>query len=633
MLDDEGQHGDSRNFEAVADALKNQEKTQQCLQVMGLVKQFGEKRAVDGTSLTMYNGQIFALLGHNGAGKTTTISMLTGLLEPTDGFATVEGLDIFNNMQDFRKHLGVCPQHDVLFEYLTPAEHLRLFSSFKGTQPTKIQEQVKTMLEDIELVTVKDQLAKNLSGGQKRKLSVAIAMIGDSKIVMLDEPTSGMDTSARRRLWEMLKRNKQGRIIILTTHYMDEADILGDRIAIMAEGKVVCTGSSLFLKNRFGVGYNLVIAKNSRDPAPEIDKFVTSKIDNVKKLQEVSSEITYQLPSSSSKQFKDFFQEFDQSLAQLGIRSYGVGITTLEEVFLKIGHGESIEDTGLAPKGNHLETIQGSPAVAAEDSPSNDVEDYSIANNKDSGSFLRQFRAILRKKILMQVRDRKTLAIDTIFPVLLILVGLALSTISFFKNGQVREMTPSLYTNELEMIYNSNSALIGGDGIKNFMENNFRAVNSSSISLMKSIAIEKKAKVFEEAGQLDRAIFESVYEEGHQPYFGQFYVQSLNERTRPPLFPSYRGILLVNATSQEIPAAFGGLAHVAFLRHFLNIGKDSAFDVKFAVRPFPISQALESLNKTIAGSNCAILMTIAWMMISDSLLQSVIKERQKNIKH
>lgn len=100
-----------------------------------------------------------------------------------------------------------------------------------------------------------------LSGGQRRKLSVAIALIGDAKIIMLDEPTSGMDTSTRRRFWEMVKQYKENRIIILTTHYMDEADILGDRICIMAEGSVQCCGSSLFLKNRFGVGYNLVLAK------------------------------------------------------------------------------------------------------------------------------------------------------------------------------------------------------------------------------------------------------------------------------------------------------------------------------------------------------------------------------------
>lgn len=134
------------------------------------------------------------------------------------------------------------------------------------------------MLEEIDLTDVKHLLSRKLSGGQKRKLSVAIAMIGNSKIILLDEPTSGMDTAARRRLLEMLKKNKQGRIVILTTHYMDEADILGDRIAIMAEGDVQCTGSSLFLKNRYGVGYNLVISKKDRKDAPHIDKFVLGNI-------------------------------------------------------------------------------------------------------------------------------------------------------------------------------------------------------------------------------------------------------------------------------------------------------------------------------------------------------------------
>jgi len=171
-------------------------------------------------------------------------------------------------------------------------------------------------------------------------------MIGNSKIIILDEPTSGMDTSSRRRLWEMLKENKNGRIVILTTHYMDEADILGDRIGIMAGGKVKCCGSSLFLKNRYGVGYNLVIAKTTRNPAPQIDDFIYQRIEGVKKLQEVSSEMTFQLPTASSSQFKSFFEDLDNCLEELGIRSYGVGITTLEEVFLKIGHDgdEDIED-------------------------------------------------------------------------------------------------------------------------------------------------------------------------------------------------------------------------------------------------------------------------------------------------
>ena len=149
------------------------------------------------------------------------------------------------------------------------------------------------MLIDVDLVKFKNTIAKNLSGGSRRKLSVAIALIGGSKLVLLDEPTSGMDLTARRKLWNMLKNYKNNRIVILTTHYMDEADILGDRIGIMAEGQLICLGSSLFLKNRFGVGYNLTMVKDNKEPNKKVGEFLTQKLGDVKKLSEVSSEITY----------------------------------------------------------------------------------------------------------------------------------------------------------------------------------------------------------------------------------------------------------------------------------------------------------------------------------------------------
>lgn len=187
--------------------------------------------------MTMYPGQIFALLGHNGAGKSTTIGMLTGLLEPTDGMAVIGNLDIFSNVEELRQNLGVCPQHNVLFADLTVREHLELFALLKcSLTEFELMRKVNRMIYEIELQDVQHQLASTLSGGQKRKLSVGIALIGEAKIVMLDEPTSGMDTTTRRRFWEMIKRYKNDRIIILTTHYMDEADVLGDRICIMAEG-------------------------------------------------------------------------------------------------------------------------------------------------------------------------------------------------------------------------------------------------------------------------------------------------------------------------------------------------------------------------------------------------------------
>ncbi len=158
----------------------------------------------------------------------------------------------------------------------------------------------------------KEALSKTLSGGQKRKVSVGIAMCGDSKVILLDEPTSGMDPQARRRLWDMLKQAKQDKIIILTTHFMEEADILGDRIAIMVNGDAQCCGSSSYLKNEFGVGYHLTIEKSVQTPVLQIDEFIFSKIPEALKLSEVSSESVFQLPNESRGIFKDLFNSMDQ---------------------------------------------------------------------------------------------------------------------------------------------------------------------------------------------------------------------------------------------------------------------------------------------------------------------------------
>jgi len=220
--------------EPVPPHFKNKDK----LQLRNLVKVYDNGlKAVDNLSLSMYKDQIFALLGPNGAGKTSTISMITGLYEATNGTAEVFGINIFEEMDQIRETLGVCPQFNVLFDQLTPEEHFDIFCEFKGVPRNERSQQIKSMLEDVDLDKQSTLLSKNLSGGQKRKVNVGIALLGGSKIVLLDEPSSGLDPTARRRLWDMLKRHKQDRIIILTTHFMEEADILGDRIAIMTKGK------------------------------------------------------------------------------------------------------------------------------------------------------------------------------------------------------------------------------------------------------------------------------------------------------------------------------------------------------------------------------------------------------------
>jgi ABC-type multidrug transport system ATPase subunit len=168
-------------------------------------------------------------------------------------------------MPEIRRDIGICMQHDCLFPRLTVREHVEFFARLKGFYNELSREEadkhVDQAIEDVALWEKRHTYSSNLSGGMKRKLSVAIAFCGGSKVVVLDEPTSGMDPFSRRFTWNVIRHYRQNRIIILTTHFMDEADILGDRIAIMAEGKLRCVGSSLFLKKTFGSGYQLTIEK------------------------------------------------------------------------------------------------------------------------------------------------------------------------------------------------------------------------------------------------------------------------------------------------------------------------------------------------------------------------------------
>ena len=228
------------------------------LQVKNLKKKFGNRMAVNGLSVNMYEDEITVLLGHNGAGKTTTISMLTGMFPPTAGTAIINGSDIRTNIEGARMSLGVCPQHNVLFDDLTVAEHLIFFSRLKGLKGDDIQKEVDKYVRMIELENKANVASKKLSGGMKRKLSVCCALTGNTKVVLCDEPSSGMDPSARRQLWDLLQSEKIGRTLLLTTHFMDEADVLGDRIAIMCDGELKCHGTSFFLKKKYGSGYRLV---------------------------------------------------------------------------------------------------------------------------------------------------------------------------------------------------------------------------------------------------------------------------------------------------------------------------------------------------------------------------------------
>jgi ABC-2 type transport system ATP-binding protein len=209
------------------------------IRVRGLVKRYGEVRAVDGIDFDVAAGEVFGLLGPNGAGKTTTVEILEGLRTPDGGEASVLGIDVAKGAASLKPRIGVSLQTAALYPKLTVVELINLFRSFYDhSRPTD------ELIEALELGERRNAQTRELSGGQRQRLAVALALVNDPELVFLDEPTTGLDPAARRSLWDLVRDLKaKGRTILLTTHYMEEAEILCDRLAIMDHGRILEMGS------------------------------------------------------------------------------------------------------------------------------------------------------------------------------------------------------------------------------------------------------------------------------------------------------------------------------------------------------------------------------------------------------
>lgn len=222
----------------------------EAIQLQKLQKNFGAKKAVDGIDLCVHEGELFSLLGVNGAGKTTTIRMLSGLSKPSGGKALVLGKDVEKDLKEIKQQINLSPQETAVAPNLTVRENLEFIASVYGIADTKSKRRSKVdqMIEEFHLSEVAHKKAKLLSGGWQRRLSIAMAMITEPKILFLDEPTLGLDVLARRELWSFVETLKGKITVILTTHYMEEAEALADRIAVMVDGKIRALGTLEELK-------------------------------------------------------------------------------------------------------------------------------------------------------------------------------------------------------------------------------------------------------------------------------------------------------------------------------------------------------------------------------------------------
>lgn len=689
-------------IEPVTDNLKQQVKDGEAIEIKNLRKDFGEKVAVDGLDLTMYKGQISCLLGHNGAGKTTTISMLTGALSPSGGTALIAGKDIRTDMSAIRGDIGICLQHDCLFPKLTVREHVQFFSRVKGIYSKMSYEEAEASIDqtiqDVALGEKTNTFSANLSGGMKRKLSVAMAFCGGSKVVFLDEPTSGMDPFSRRFSWNVIRQYRQDRCIVLTTHFMDEADILGDRIAIMAEGTLRCCGSPLFLKKKYGVGYQLTIEKRSNfkseataegDDAPTISAganeehlkdIVMGAVTEAALLSNVGTEISFQLPLSASDKFVPMFEQLDDETKKGNVKSYGVSITTLDEVFQIINRSapkEDFESSRLSSK--HL-TTQANDA---------DDTDRSVQSKMDLGNeglFGTHVKAMMKKRALNFKRDKKAWCCTTVTPSICVLTGLLLlkfvvparnlspmplnldaynkdvdssiqNPISYNSPGSSFTCNPGRCTFDLsntKLAENENYSFCGGQALQN-ISSSCSISNSEKVltmlpstgigGVMKNITessifvLDQSANVFE-ASQYGGIFFN--YELNSTTKTGEAYADTVSEscannsegylgNSQCGLYGSGSGYTVAyNFTALHAAPIFQMLADQSIIRDALGL---TSFQISATNAPLPITSREEGYGESSDAFTLWFLIVLSFPFILGAFATFIVVERESKAKH
>lgn len=666
--------------EAISLDMKQQELDGRCIQIRNLHKVYATKKgkcnAVNSLQLTLYENQILALLGHNGAGKSTTISMLVGLLPPTSGDALVFGKNIITDMDEIRKGLGVCPQNDILFPELTVREHLEIFAVMKGVKEEHLETAVTEMVDEVGLADKINNAVRALSGGMKRKLSLGIALIGNSKVIVLDEPTSGMDPYSMRLTWQLIKKKKKGRIILLTTHSMDEADELGDRIAIMANGSLKCCGSALFLKHQYGVGYTLTVVKSAPNASIAAD-IVCRHIPSATCVSEVGTEISFKLPLASSSSFESMFREIESCMHKygppseaIGIESYGISVTTLEEVFLRVAgcdfdepehfsqkKSPPLSDSSISqachtspPKkssknGDSMKLIRVISTIVGRACSLTFSLFLSFINfiSKQcccccvtgSSIFWEHSKALLIKRAISARRDRKTVVFQLVIPAIFLLFGLLLLKLKPHPDQQSVTFTTS----------NFNPLLGGGGGGGPIPFDLSQAISKEVAKYVKGGWIQRYkpssykfpdsegalADANEAAGPTLGPILLSMSEflmssfnESYQSRYGAVLMDNQNDDG------SLGYSILHNSSCQHAAPTFINLMNAAILR---LATRDENMTIQTRNHPLPMTRSQQLQHHDMDAFSAAIIVNIAFSFIPASFAVSVVKEREVKAKH
>ncbi|XP_057813717.1 uncharacterized protein LOC131027665 isoform X3 [Cryptomeria japonica] len=423
-----------------------------------------EDEAVKGVSLKFYEGECFAIAGHGGSGKSDILYMLSRLSSCTSGEAYIYGFPISTGGVELKSIVSICPKENICTDLLTAREQLEYFGTIKGIPwHLRIQEgrerktlkvQIDELLTELNLIEEADKQARELTPPARRKLSLALALVGDPRVVLIDQPTVGLDLESKNQFWNLIRKLQKEFLLIFTTDSMEEADVMADRKAILSHGVVKCCGSSIFLRKRFGLSYLLHIIRGQNYKSEQMLRLIQSHIADTVPVQTPSGQAhsTFRFPLGSSSQMASLLMEITANSAELGVDGGDLEATTLEEIFMKFQDEGEDEAASLEHVSNEksFEDIDGESESLLGDATSRTV------NHK--GNVLKmQIRGLLSTRFCLYRRNIVATLTTVGLPAVLTLIALIMQ-LSFGKVGpQFLDLFDTKIGNSIALFYTTHN--------------------------------------------------------------------------------------------------------------------------------------------------------------------------------